>query len=70
MGITQKIEVSVGYYDFNFDDVDQAIAFAKMAALTNQGKKKATATIIFEDQTEPKLTKEEAGDTEEDTEDE
>ena len=70
MGITQKIKVSVGYYDFNFDDVDQAIAFAKMAALTNQEKKKAIATIIFEDQTEPKLTKEEAGDTEEDTEDE
>lgn len=70
MGITQKIEVSVGYFDFNFDDVDQAIAFAKMAAMTNTEHKKATATIIFEDQTEPKLTKEEAGDTEEDTEDE
>ena len=70
MGITQKIEVSVGYNDFNFDDVDQAIAFAKMAAMTNKDHKKTMVTIVFDQDEKPEVIQEEAEEKEEESEDE
>jgi hypothetical protein len=41
---------SIGYYEFVFDDVAEAVAFAETAKETNTEEKRVNVSISFEDE--------------------
>lgn len=45
----KKIRVEIGYYEFVFDDVAEAVAFAETAKKTNTDGKSVCVSISFEE---------------------
>lgn len=48
----KKIKVEIGYFEFVFDDVAEAVAFAEIAKKTNTDDKSVYVSISFEDDEE------------------
>lgn len=46
----KKIRVEIGYFEFVFDDVAEAVAFAETAKKTNTDNKSVNVSISFEDE--------------------
>lgn len=46
----KKILVEVGYFDFEFNDVNEAITFADMAHKTIKNEKQVKVTITYEEE--------------------
>ncbi len=48
--VKKKILVEIGYNDFVFDDVAEAVAFAETAKKTNTDDRSVNVSISFEDE--------------------
>lgn len=48
----KKIRVEIGYFEFVFDDVAEAVAFAETAKKTNTDNKPVNVRISFENDEE------------------